>query len=188
MATTLGIRPGGRSARVQAAIHCAVRELEQEMGRQALTIPVIAARAGVTPSTIYRRWGDLTQLLADVAVEKMRPDAEPEDTGTFTGDLQTWLASFFEEMASEPGRAMLRDVLGTPGHESSGKCAGFTAQQLEVIRERALARRETPASATRIIERLIAPLMYRILFSGETPTPRDIRRLMAELDMPEENT
>lgn len=184
MAITQGVRPGGRSARVQAAIHQAVRELEQEMGRQALTIPAIAVRAGVTPSTLYRRWGDLTQLLADVAVEKLRPDAEPQDTGSFIGDLEIWLNTYIEEMASEPGRAMLRDVLGTPGHESSGKCAGFTAQQLEVMRERALARQETPASAQQIIERIIAPLMYRILFTCEIPTPRDIQRLLVELATP----
>lgn len=181
MAITQGVRPGGRSARVQAAIHQAVRELEQEVGRQALTIPAIAARAGVTPSTLYRRWGDLTQLLADVAVEKLRPDADPQDTGSFMGDLAIWLNDYFEEMSSEPGRAMLRDVLGTPGHESSGKCAGFTAQQLDVIRERAIARQETPVSAQRIIDRIIAPLMYRILFTNEPPTPRDIQRLLTDL-------
>ncbi|WP_244665061.1 TetR/AcrR family transcriptional regulator [Candidatus Symbiopectobacterium sp. 'North America'] len=99
MAITQGVRLGGRSARVQAAIHQAVRELEQEMGRQALTIPAIATRAGVTPSTLYRRWGDLPQLLADVAVEKLRPDAEPQDTGSFTGDLEIWLNTYIEEMA-----------------------------------------------------------------------------------------
>ncbi|WP_244665060.1 TetR/AcrR family transcriptional regulator C-terminal ligand-binding domain-containing protein [Candidatus Symbiopectobacterium sp. 'North America'] len=76
---------------------------------------------------------------------------------------------------------MLRDVLGTPGHESSGKCAGFTTQQLEVIRERALARQEAPASAQQIIERVIAPMMYRILFTRETPTPQDIQRLLVAL-------
>ncbi len=182
MAITQGVRPGGRSARVQTAIHQAVRELDVEMGRQALTIPAIAARAGVTPSTIYRRWGDLAQLLADVAVEKLRPDADPLDTGSFLGDLHAWLTSYFEEMASEPGRAMLRDVLGTPGHESAGKCAGYTQQQLETIRERALARGETPASAQLIVERIIAPLMYGILFSGTAPTPEDIQRRVRGLN------
>ena len=66
-------RPGGRSARVQAAVHQATIELMALHGRAVLTVPLIAARAGVTPSTIYRRWGDLADLLADVAVERMRP-------------------------------------------------------------------------------------------------------------------
>ena len=47
-------RPGGRSARVQAAVHAATADLIAAHGRAALTVPLIAARAGVTPSTIYR--------------------------------------------------------------------------------------------------------------------------------------
>jgi len=38
------------------------REMIQQGGRSA------RIQAGVTPSTLYRRWGDLSQLLADVAV------------------------------------------------------------------------------------------------------------------------
>ena len=66
-------RTGGRSARVQESIHAAVRALLEERDRADLTVPQIAARAGVTPSTIYRRWGDLSALLADVALERMLP-------------------------------------------------------------------------------------------------------------------
>lgn len=39
-------------------------------GREGLTVPAIAERAGVTPSTIYRRWGNLRELLSDVAVQR----------------------------------------------------------------------------------------------------------------------
>ncbi|MGL9735790.1 MAG: hypothetical protein ACR5LF_09645 [Symbiopectobacterium sp.] len=99
MAITQGVRPGERSARVQAAIHQAVRELEQEMGVRRSPCPPLRYTRGVTPSTLYRRWGDLPQLLADVAVEKLRPDAEPLDTGSFTGDLEIWLNTYTEEMA-----------------------------------------------------------------------------------------
>src|SRR3546814_13923262 len=76
MAIKEGLRPGGRSARVQESIHSAVRSLLQEQDRASLTVPQIAARAGVTPSTIYRRWGDLPALLGDVAIARMRPARE----------------------------------------------------------------------------------------------------------------
>ena len=56
MAVREQVRVGGRSARIQAAVHDAVRALTAEVGREALTVPMIAGRAGVTPSTIYRRW------------------------------------------------------------------------------------------------------------------------------------
>ena len=49
MAVKEQVRIGGRSARIQAAVHAAVRELTAEADRGELTVPVIAARAGVTP-------------------------------------------------------------------------------------------------------------------------------------------
>ncbi|WP_237711520.1 ElyC/SanA/YdcF family protein [Paracidovorax oryzae] len=117
------LRPGGRSARVQAAVHQAVRDLTALHGRDALTIPQIAAQAGVTPSTIYRRWGDLAELLADVSIERMRDEAEPPDTGSFRGDLLAWGEQFLEEMSSGPGRQMLKDVLSASGYgDGSAPC------------------------------------------------------------------
>ena len=74
MAIKESVRPGGRSARVQESIHQAVHGLLEEQDRASLTVPQIAARAGVTPSTIYRRCGDLAALLADVAFARMRPE------------------------------------------------------------------------------------------------------------------
>lgn len=69
MARTL-IRPGGRSERIQIAVHKAVKDLMAERPEEELTIAMIAARADVTPSTIYRRWSSLSQLLNDVAGER----------------------------------------------------------------------------------------------------------------------
>jgi len=176
------LRPGGRSARVQAAVHQAVRALQEAHGRAGVTVPAIAACAGVTPSTIYRRWGDLSRLLADVAVEEMQPEQAPANTGSFRSDLLAWLVQYFEEMSSAPGRAMLRDILGTDGHTSAGKCDGFLRQQIEVIRERALARGEQPLSAERIIHSVIAPLMYRLLFANVTPTAQEVHELVLTMD------
>ncbi|CAM5183643.1 hypothetical protein CDEF62S_04654 [Castellaniella defragrans] len=167
-------RPGGRSARVQAAVHHAVRELQNEPHDTGLTIPLIATRAGVTPSTIYRRWGTLAQLLADVALEQMQPDQAPADTGAFGPDLSAWLEQYFDEISSVPGRNMLKDVLGTPGHESAGKCDGLIRQQIETLRQRAIARGEQPPATGHIVETAIAPLMYRLLFANHVPTLREI--------------
>src|SRR5688572_10452342 len=101
------VRFGGRSARIQAAVHQAVKDLSTDMDRADLTIPLIAVKAGVTPSTIYRRWGELADLLADVAVERLRPIADPTDTGAIGSDLQLWVEQYMEEMSSDVGRAMI---------------------------------------------------------------------------------
>src|SRR5256885_1197736 len=110
-------RPGGRSARIQATVYQTVKGLLETMPREELSFPLIAAQAGVTPSTLYRRWGDIQQLLADVAVEIIRPTAPPLDTGTLEGDLLAWAEQFLEESASPLGRTMLRDMAAAAGNE-----------------------------------------------------------------------
>jgi AcrR family transcriptional regulator len=178
---TAGLRPGGRSARIQASVHDAVKDLQQELGRDGLTVPLIAAKAGVTPSTIYRRWGDLSQLLSDVALNTMRADMPPADTGTFAGDISTWLDQFLEEMSSGPGREMMRDVLGSADQRDSGKCAGMTRETLNIMRERAIDRGEAVLDADLIMDRVIAPIIYRILLTPETPTHAYVQGLWQTL-------
>lgn len=170
MADKSGVRPGGRSARIQAAVHQAVRELQQREAPGELTVPAIAALAGVTPSTLYRRWGDLAQLLSDVALERVRPDGEPRDTGAYRGDLRAWLEQYIDELATEPGRAIVRDILGCAAPANAGKCAEFIRQQLDVIRDRALARGEAIVDSDTLIDLVVAPVVYRLLFSVSAPS------------------
>lgn len=162
-------RPGGRSARVQAAVFKAVEELKQEGDASGLTVPAIAVRAGVTPSTIYRRWGSLQELLSEVAARNLRPDAPPEETGDWRNDLAIWLQQFVEEMSSEPGREMLREVLGGERSENAGQCSAYTRQQLEMILDRAAEGEDRPIDVDKLLDRVIAPIMYRILFTATAP-------------------
>ncbi|WP_064681211.1 TetR/AcrR family transcriptional regulator [Rhizobium bangladeshense] len=178
MAVKENLRPGGRSARVQASVHSAVRELLAEMNRAEVTIPLIAARAGVTPSTIYRRWGDLQELLADVAVERLRPDMPPVDAGSGKVDLEAWAEQYAEEMSSGPGREMIRDVLAAQAGANACKCCEYTRQQIVVIAERAKARGEAFPDVDRAMDELVAPIMYRILF-GDVPDAARVRALVA---------
>lgn len=174
------VRPGGRSARIQAAVHGAVHDLLTEVARADVTIPMIAARAGVTPSTIYRRWGDLSELLGDVAVERLRPDGEPSDTGSFLGDLEAWLTQYAEEMSSGPGRTMIRDVLANDfDARKACRCAEFTRTQLGLIVDRAARRKERIVDAQTIMDRCVAPIVFRILFDGEIPSAAFCRSLIA---------
>lgn len=178
-----GPRPGGRAARVQAAVHTATRELLAERGRDELTVPLIAARAGVTPSTIYRRWGDIAELLADVALERLRPDSEPPDTGSLAGDLRAWSEQYLDEMSSPVGIAMIRDVLASEsapdGVTIPCRCAEFTAAQIEIMLARARQRADNQVpTVDTLMDSVIAPLIYRVLFG---PVPPDTDWLHARL-------
>ncbi len=178
-------RPGGRSARVQAAVHQATTELLASHGRAALTVPLIAARAGVTPSTIYRRWGELADLLADVALEHFRPDADPADTGGVTGDLQAWVEQYRDEMSSAVGVCMMVDVLSAKGGNAAEgrppvpcQCVEFTAAQVEAIVARGIARGEAVPDVGAVMDTVVSPIVYRSLFGPEPVTPAHARALV----------
>lgn len=178
MAGREGLRPGGRSARVQASVHGAVQALMTRMERGEITIPVIAMEAGVTPSTIYRRWGDIQELLADVAVERLKPDMEPVDTGNGGKDLLAWAEQYAEEMSSTPGREMIRDVLAAQDGSGAYQCCNFTKQQIELIAGRARERGEAFPDVADVMDRVVSPIMYRILF-GEAPDAAHVTRLVS---------
>lgn len=158
------IRVGGRSARIQAEVHRAVKELQAEAGREELTVPMIAARAGVTPSTIYRRWGDLAELFADVAMERLRPVADPADTGSTRGDLEAYVEQYAEEFSSQAGKSLLLDLFASSlDGPHPGQMCNYTYDHLQLIVERARTRGET-LEVQEIVDQVIAPIMYRILF------------------------
>jgi AcrR family transcriptional regulator len=164
------VRVGGRSARIQSAVHEAVRHLGAETDRDKLTVPQIAAVAGVTPSTIYRRWGDLSALLADVAVQRLRPVSDPEDTGAMMSDLRVFIEQFMEEMTSPVGQALVRDVFSQSGETYPVQCAGFTHEHLTTIVSRAKARGETPFDIDEVIDHVVAPIIYHILYGDRELT------------------
>jgi AcrR family transcriptional regulator len=168
------LRPGGRSARVQESIHKAVHALLEEQDRASVTVPQIAARAGVTPSTIYRRWGDLSALLADVALARMQPETESANTGSLSGDVQAWAEQYLDEMSSEPGRNMLRDV------QSSLKpsyCATIIGGQLQLILDRYP--NEPKPDVDQLINMVAAPIVFRILFAQAPLEVEELHRLIA---------
>ncbi|MFE5701818.1 TetR family transcriptional regulator [Rhodococcus sp. ACS1] len=164
MSPAPGPRPGGRSARIQQAVHASTRKLLDERDRADITVPMIAADAGITPSTIYRRWGDITEVFADVAIERLRPDTPPRETGSVRGDLVAWAQEYLEEMSSPVGRAALRDVVMS-GETNPLQCATFCRTQIETI----VGRGEPVASGVQgavehVIDHVVAPIIYRILF------------------------
>ena len=174
------LRQGGRSARIQEVVHRSVRDLLATTDRSEMTVPMIAEKSGVTPSTIYRRWGDLSDLLADVALARMRPIADPDDTGAMASDLEAFVVDYAEEMSSSVGRQMISDVLNSSVEASAFQCCQFTQQHLQTLRDRAVARGEAAFDIDRVMDRVIAPIMYHILFRDRDVAPDYCRRLVAE--------
>lgn len=167
---------------MQQAVHEAVRDLLAERDRADLTVPLVAARAGVTPSTVYRRWGDLQELLADVALEYMRPDGPPTDLGNLRDDLAAWAEEWLEEMSSPTGRAFARDVVaGDDDGRSTGQCCAYASNRIKAILTRAAGRGEEVPTLDAVRDHVLAPMTYRVLFMCDSLAPGYGRALVDTL-------
>ncbi|MFF0635331.1 TetR-like C-terminal domain-containing protein [Nocardia sp. NPDC004151] len=178
-------RTGGRSARVRQAILAATLDQIADNGIEGLTITAVAARAAVAETTIYRRWGTRTALIAD-AVTELTAEANPiPDTGTLHDDLHH-LAAQISALITRPGISRL---LGTalalsPDPEVSAARDHFWTTrftQSAAIVHRAIARGDLPPHTNPhdLIETLSAPLYFRLLTGNQPLDPPFIARCIA---------
>jgi AcrR family transcriptional regulator len=173
-----GTRPGGRSARVRAAVHRAVEELLGEEVSDALTIPAVAARAGVHATTLYRRWGSVGELLADVATSRFSGEIVVPDTGSLRGDLQRWAADVATDLADPDVLALMRATIGAGGEQGACACRGDREDQVAAMIERDRARGNAVPTVERAADALLAPLYYRAVFTERSGTPEWARGLV----------
>lgn len=122
--------------------------------------------------------GDLAQLLADVALKRMRTDTEPADTGNGLSDLIAWAEQYADEIASAPGREIIRDMLLSP--TGSTGCWAITREQVDVILERASGRDERFPDVDAVMDRVVSPIVCAILF-GVPQEPGRIDQLVKDL-------
>src|ERR1700761_5069397 len=77
-------------------------------GTEAVTIDAIAAEAGVGRQTIYRWWPTKGAVVADALVRHARVVVPERDTGSFTGDLEAFLADSFAGLRDQRLAGRLR--------------------------------------------------------------------------------
>ncbi|MEV8389039.1 MULTISPECIES: TetR/AcrR family transcriptional regulator C-terminal ligand-binding domain-containing protein [unclassified Streptomyces] len=180
-----GTRPGGRSARVRAAVHRAVKELIADEANEPVTIPVIAARAGVHATTVYRRWGTVAELLADVMTSRFSGDFVVPDTGSLRGDLERYAYDLAKDLCDPDTLALVRATIGTGGEQGAAACRGERQRQLEAIVEREQARGNQPPTLERTTDAVLAPLYYRAVFTNDPLTPEWTHTLVSHLLPPD---
>ena len=164
-------RPGGRTAHTRAAVFAAVETLLREKEPGAISMVEIAARAGVAPTSLYRRWGDVRTLLTEVAADGLMRDAPLPDTGSLRGDLCAW-ARFMAAHLSDPQRSVFfRVYVGAAprsGEEAAGRARALRSrlEQIDAMLERARARGEATPHVFEVTDHLLAPLYMRALFGA----------------------
>ncbi|WP_188675544.1 TetR/AcrR family transcriptional regulator [Subtercola lobariae] len=170
-------RTGGRSALVLAAVRTAVEELIKERGPERVTVPMIAERAGVNPTSIYRRWGDLPTLINEIATYRLDPERPLPQSGDLRGDLTAWAREIIEHYSTAVNAALLRAGAATAG-ESESDCLRNRRAEATMFVARTP---NPPVTADQVIDHLVAPIIYRVIFLPWSIDGTTADRLVAEL-------
>jgi AcrR family transcriptional regulator len=171
-------RPGGRTAAVSNAIRAAVEELVAEKGSERVTIPMVAERAGVNPTTVYRRWPDAATMINDLATYRLDPDRPLPNTGDLRSDIVAWAGEILKHYRRPINAAILRGGAAVAGDDESD-CLHGRLDEAAILVERA--GHNAAVSAQDVIDHVLAPIIYRVIFLPSTLTEDYAQRLTATL-------
>ncbi|MGD1932901.1 MAG: TetR/AcrR family transcriptional regulator [Candidatus Phaeomarinobacter sp.] len=93
-----------RSAKAEAAILKAARELLDEAGPARLTIEAVATRARVGKPTIYRYWANARELAMAALMARMPERAGMKTSQSAIADLRTHVRGLIARFATTRGR------------------------------------------------------------------------------------
>jgi AcrR family transcriptional regulator len=148
-----------------------------EVGFEAMSIEVIATRAGIGKTTIYRRYTSKEELVAD-AIESIREEVSIPDTGSLWGDINALIENAAQTVLSPLGRQATAMIVGSAA--SNHKFAHIywekhlkpRREAFAVVIERAKARHEVEASldAGLVFDAISAVMLYARLFQPTNET------------------
>jgi AcrR family transcriptional regulator len=162
-------RPGGRSAQVQAVVRKALEELIAQEGRDKVTVPAVAERAGVSASSIYRRWGDVNGLLDETATNRLDPNRPLPEMGDLKAELTAWARELITHL-NKPGNASLLKAAAALAGSEETNCLKNRRNEATVLVKRAQARGDATPSVQQVLDHMMAPIIYRLIFgSGVEP-------------------
>ena len=149
-----------RDPRRDEAIRDAALTLLSEIGYERMTVDAIAAAAGVSKPTLYRRWPGKQELVADALRCHPHIRATAPDTGSLRGDLIAMVRQCADQQL-----------------ESAQVAAGLasrlrdSAELAQLIREHAI----------EAVRRRILALLDRAIARGELPAGAAISPLFADV-------
>ena len=162
-----------RDARADAAILDATLRLVGSAGLGRLTMDAVAATAGVSKATIYRRWASKEALVLDAWMACFTDDTIP-DTGSLERDLVSILGGLRDNITKGLlARVLPQMVAASQVNEELARAyRQFVVnrrRRTNVVLMRAIERGELPAGTDLELaqDMLVGPLFYRTLLSGE---------------------
>ena len=147
-------------------------ELLAENGVAGVTVDAVAQRAGVNPTTIYRRWGSPQLLLLSAMQEELNiGGSPPDDTGTLRGDLRKFITRVHEYLRTPEGSAVIQAtfIKSSVDRDVLRKYFANRFTMLGEMFERAKHRGELPTDTDggRFIEVTIGTVVFRLLLEHE---------------------
>ncbi|SDG89613.1 TetR/AcrR family transcriptional regulator [Klenkia brasiliensis] len=141
---------------------------EQGLGR--LNADALVARTGSGRSGLYRRWSDMSSLVADALVQQPLVPA-PADTGSLRGDLLALFEPWRHPLtAAEQTAAAL---LGPAGHDAALRSAldeavvePLAAVVAAVVEQEARRGRPVPADRQRLVGVVVQALWWERYVTG----------------------
>jgi AcrR family transcriptional regulator len=181
-------RPGVDEAVFEAALGLLASRDYRE-----ISVETLAERAGVSRTTIYRRWPSKAAVVAAAVSSLYLDRVEAPDTGSLSEDLVALLSETYRVMADGEGRVL----------EQLVRQSGQNPELVELVRSILYARRRVAATTLNraiargemtpdvdhehLLDLLLGPLWFRLLVSGAPIAPVDapsVIRLVLEGALP----
>lgn len=160
-----------RSADADEAILAATLELAGEVGINGMSMDDLAERAGVSKTTIYRRWTSKEQLVLDALRSAMGP-LDDVDTGSVHDDLRAYLIELGERMWQGRMSDVLPHLIEVACHDDSLRSrlddyVQFRRAPMLAILGRGVERGELAADTDLdvLADVLLGPFIYRRLLT-----------------------
>ena len=161
--------PHARAAALRAAEDALI-----ENGFEALDLADIARRADIGKTTVYRRWGTLAALVADLLVDMAEQSLPRTETGSLDGDLRANAQLVHKTLTDPRSSALFKAVITAAASDSDTATALHRFYATRIAEwapcvEQAAARGDVPqgTDAAEVIRAVSAPMYYRFLVSGD---------------------
>jgi AcrR family transcriptional regulator len=167
----------------------AATELLREPDWSRITMARIAERAGVNPTTVYRRWGSLENLVGALADATVSDRSPVPDTGTLAGDIRAHSVTLVNDLTGENGRFLLRALIiagnAISADEYPQRALLERTGKVRAMFERAAARGEPAVDMLGYFDAVVGPLYgYALMLPGlvRQRAPVLVEEFLARLD------
>ena len=145
-----------------------------ETGYAGLTVDGVAHRSGVHKTTVYRRWKDRENLVADAVITQVATDVPLLDSQDVDTDLRDYARALVAWLRQPAGQALLAALLSDAARipqlaEAKHRFFADRFRHAAPMVAAAITRGQLPADTdpAELIRTVIAPIYLRLLVTAE---------------------